>query len=258
MKSRSRSRWDSNYKKKVLDTLGVRLGIKNVEDWYHITFKQIVDNNGSELLLKYGNSRSKMVKSIYKDYPWQDSKFSQMSWDNKENQRDFMERLGKRLGFKEMSDWYKITKMDIKNNGGGTLVTYHYGSSPSKLVMTTFGEHFWQKSKFRGCLKVSEKHWENIENRTSLINHLTKELQILDLEDWYRVSVTEISKHSRHMKLFKKYPLEDLLVEAYPDYPWNITKLKFRVTRSSQRWLTAEIKKLFPASGKSILFELIR
>ena len=46
----------------------------------------------------------------------------------------FMDWLGEELGFKEMEDWYRISKKDITQKGGVSLLN-KYGCSPSKLVL---------------------------------------------------------------------------------------------------------------------------
>ena len=48
-----------------LDEFGKQLGFKQMNDWYNITSKKIIENGGSGLLNKYGNSPSKLIMSIY-------------------------------------------------------------------------------------------------------------------------------------------------------------------------------------------------
>src|SRR5687767_4061560 len=45
-----------------------------------------------------------------------------LCWNGKENQRQFMDQLGKKLGYTRMDDWYKLTKEDILHNGGSSLL----------------------------------------------------------------------------------------------------------------------------------------
>ena len=68
-------------------------------------------------------------------------------WNNKNNQRDFMDQLGNRLGCKEMDDWYSITVRQMNENEGARVLC-RYGNSPSKLVMAVYDAHQWQQSRF--------------------------------------------------------------------------------------------------------------
>ena len=45
-------------------------------------------------------------------------------WENRDNQREFLDNLGEQLGFKKMENWYNITvKQIIENKGGSLLVS---------------------------------------------------------------------------------------------------------------------------------------
>jgi hypothetical protein len=68
--------WDSKTNQKdFLDWLSNKLNFKNMEDWYSITVKQIAENGGRRLLQRYGDSRFKMIQSIYNTQQWNQSKF---------------------------------------------------------------------------------------------------------------------------------------------------------------------------------------
>ena len=58
-----------------------------------------------------------------------------------------MERLGKSLQFKEMEDWYKLTKEIIHKNNGQVLLG-KYGGSLSMLVRSVYPEHIWELDRF--------------------------------------------------------------------------------------------------------------
>ena len=132
-----------------MDQLGRRLGCKEINAWYGVTQKQIYENGGVSLLNKYGWSRSKLVMAVYDTLQWQQSHFNtqQGYWNNKNNQRDFMDQLGNRLEYKEINAWHTVTAKQIHENGGVTLLN-KYGNSPSKLVMAVYDTHQWQQSRF--------------------------------------------------------------------------------------------------------------
>ena len=82
--------------------LGERLGFTATKDWESITSKQIIESGGKGFLSKYQSSPSKLVMAIYDGMigKWSDS----TPWNNKSNQRTFLEALGEKLGFKQMGD----------------------------------------------------------------------------------------------------------------------------------------------------------
>jgi hypothetical protein len=161
--------------------------------------------------------------------------------------RTFLDGLGKRLGIKLLDDWYKIKRKQILEQGGSSILNF-YNGSPSKMVRYVYEEHAWRESGF--VMKMPRGYWDKEENRTRMIRTLAKELQIEGLEEWYRISLSQICLHHRNVAIFRKYSLEKVLQETYPEHDWNETKLKARKgMKASQRWLKVLLQKLFPASG---------
>ena len=69
-----------------------------MDDWYKISTKDIFNNNGRGLLKYYNLSCIKLVTSMYPDYNWIVWKFNFVTnnyWQNKENQKKYIEWLGK-------------------------------------------------------------------------------------------------------------------------------------------------------------------
>jgi uncharacterized radical SAM superfamily Fe-S cluster-containing enzyme len=64
------------------------------------------------LLRKYNASPSLLLSSVYSDYNWLPWKFTvcpQHYWDDKKNQRKFMDWAANELKINEMSDWYNAS-----------------------------------------------------------------------------------------------------------------------------------------------------
>lgn len=160
-------------------------------------------------------------------------------------QRTFMDRLGKKLGFKEMKDWYKLSKEDLMRNGGRVMLNKH--GSPSQLVRSVFPKHEWKVWKFRRFqMELDEKE------RVAFIKELGKDLSIRSLEDWYRVSQGQLEE-AVPLGVFKKYPLEFLLQQAFPDHNWDVGRLQTRqkgTSRASQRYLVRMLEEIFPNASE--------
>jgi hypothetical protein len=233
-----------------LDKLGKKLGFKKPEDWYNLQLDDL--RNGSKSLLRFG-SVAKLVQYTYPEHKWLHWKFIRVStgyWDKQENARNFLDWLSQQLGFQSMEDWYGVTIKDFHENGGATLLLKYKDSFP-KLLETAYPQHQWMIWKFE---RISEKMWGQLEqrHRIQLTHWLTKELMIVDLDDWYRVSRAQLRRNVS-LAVFSKYPLEQLLQESYPHYNWDIDKLRLKHNNivASQKILIKILQDIFPSCGKN-------
>lgn len=255
--------WNNqNNRRDFMDWLGQQLGFKQMDDWRHLTVKQIVSHGGHSVLQMY-SSPFELVTSTYGSYSWHVvqektsghlgnlNKSSEAGISIKKNETSemrFLNWLGSQLGFKQMNDWYNITVNQIIENGGMKFLS-KYEKSPAKLVMSVYNKHQWNKSNFNS--RLPQRYWKNKENRISIMKNLESELKISDPDDWYRVSFSQINQVHKHMGLFQHYSLENLLQEVYPDHQWKEKELqqKGRFSKASQRWLKVRIQEIFPQSG---------
>jgi hypothetical protein len=137
-------------------------------------------------------------------------------------QRHFLEKLGKKLGWYNADDWYKITRKEIEHNRGGKFLTG--GKWPQnllELLNTLYPDHSWKIWKFKHIF------WNQLDQSQTkeLIQWLGKELRIQNMDDWYRVSWAQI-REVVSTDIFKQYPLENLLQETYPNYKWDVSKIQ--------------------------------
>jgi hypothetical protein len=142
---------DKKNHKGFMNWLGNELEYRKEEDWYKITYQKIVDNYGSTLLHHYNHSPIKLVKAVFPDYKWLDWKFTstpQGFWNDKKNHKGFMNWLENELGYTKMEDWYQITIQQIAKNYGNGLLD-RYNGNLTKLIMETYPEYSWDKSKFK-------------------------------------------------------------------------------------------------------------
>ena len=141
-----------------------------MESLYKISKKDIYTNYGSRLYTKY--KPYKLLKSVYPEYEWLFWKFvcSPMnSWDNKENQLQYIDWLGEHLGYTTKEDWYKITTNDFHTNYGSTLISNYYNSSPILLLKSMYPECEWFFWKFVCSPRNS---WDSKENQLKYITWL--------------------------------------------------------------------------------------
>lgn len=100
------------------------------------------------------------------------------------------------LEYKEMDDWYNVTKEDIHKYGGFGLLYKYYNDSPSKALQSVYPNHKWMLWRFGRSPRGFRKNLRNTPaEQQNVIDWLNKNLPIRELDDWYRVSITEIEKH---------------------------------------------------------------
>lgn len=111
-----------------------------------VTPADITNNNGSKLLKHFNNSIQNLVAHLFPSYPWEPWNFEAETnpnyWEDKKNQRDYLDWLGKRQGFQDLKDYYRIRQGHFTGAGWG-LVKMN-GGVASKTAMSVYKDHPWQ------------------------------------------------------------------------------------------------------------------
>ena len=157
----------------------------------------------------------------------------------------FLVRLGAKLGYKHMEDWYQIKRENIIKNGGSTFLQ-DFKNSPPLLVTHAFPEHEWLLWRFN---RLPSGYWDKLMHDTKLqkklLDWLCDQLSLTSLDDWYRVSLIQVQKWA---PVKNPETLIQILEGVYPQHLWNrhsFSKLG-KSTRATQRQLLAAIQQLFP------------
>jgi hypothetical protein len=96
---------DIQNQKTYFNWLKDSLGIQTPEDWYSIISTQV-----HPAFIKQFGSYQGMLRVMIPDFDFKPWKFAQVQdgwWEKRENQQMYMDTLGKELGYKSPSDWYK-------------------------------------------------------------------------------------------------------------------------------------------------------
>jgi len=218
--------------------LGKILGYENMIDWYKINVKDIRDNYGGGLLSKYNSSPLMILKSVFPDtewLPWMFESTPQEYW-NYETQKKYAGWLGKKLGYKNMDDWYKITQKIINDNKGGGLLTHKYNASPIMFVKSVFPDGEWLPWKFN---MTPLHYWNNKENHIMFANWLGKTLGYQNMDDWYQINDKIINDNKGGGLLISKYNGSPKLfvTSIYPEYAWDLSKFVKNYSQGQIEWL---------------------
>jgi len=76
-----------------------------MSDWYRVKRQDLRKMKGVRGFFHHYSSLPQALQTIYPDYPWEPHRFTQAEggyWANQANQREFLERVGKKLGVNQV------------------------------------------------------------------------------------------------------------------------------------------------------------
>lgn len=233
-----RKEWNSfEIQKRFLDELGARLGIKDGhrEGWYKVSTQVVIDLGGASLLSLFNGSLIALLSTIYPDFNWNPLKFvkvPQKYWASVENQRAFMDDVGRQLGFREgeLDRWYAVSTQIFIDHGGKSILQ-RYNDSLSTILTNIYPEHNWDPLRFT---KVPQNYWASKANQRAFLDALARKLDFKEGEfgGWYNVS-HRILRDNGGRGLLEHYngSIAELITSIYPEHDWHI----WRFPRGSSR-----------------------
>ena len=217
--------------------LSKKLNLKTLHDWNEkLTQKQILLHGGSAILVKYSMNDLKSIGfpsgKLFFNHPMNQSKY----WNDDENIKNFILQLKNHFHLYSHYDWNLLTKNHIKSLGGHLLL--------NKLSL--------YQIKSLGCpdgisfLSKPPNYWNNNENIDIFIHNFKQKFNLNSLDDWNRISKTQIYSNGGFGLLSKLKDLNHL--HSFNNNELSILSEtnKSLHGRSSQRWLFLQIQKLFP------------
>ena len=122
---RRRGFWDDATNcRDYLFWLAHKLHFRYMGDWYQCTDAQFYENRGESLLKRHGWSRVEVIKAYFPQYEWYEWLFRTTPrgfWHKPENRQRYYAWLGRKLGFRQPADWWRLTCDDLWNNYATTL-----------------------------------------------------------------------------------------------------------------------------------------
>jgi len=218
--SEKRFRWTLANQRSYMDDLAKALQITDMSGWYAITRSEFAKHGGQGLLTRYNGSPSKLLRTVYPEYKWQDGLFHYKPtryWDDVLNQRSFLDDLVKKSNISPQDALYKISRLDIAKKGGWGLLA-KYNGSRIKLIQSVYPEYKFDISKFG---VVPRNYWKDMTNQRNFMDQVAKTLHIKSLDDWNRVSVAQFCK-MKGLGLLQRYSgsLVKALRAIYPENSW--------------------------------------
>eukprot|EP01122_Echinamoeba_exundans_P010752 TRINITY_DN408_c0_g1_i1.p1 TRINITY_DN408_c0_g1~~TRINITY_DN408_c0_g1_i1.p1 ORF type:complete len:476 (-),score=30.93 TRINITY_DN408_c0_g1_i1:389-1816(-) len=241
-----------------LERIGTAVGIKSMEDWYLIEYRQFVHHGAKAILRMYEDSPYKLLSKVYPEHEWLPWRFKVAPhgfWPDIKNQRVFMEYLLKNIkGWKipeELDKVYSLKRSEIRDAGGRTLLTY-YDHTVSRMFAALFPDHQWEEWKFYWASSLTfwnrQAQQRNYTNARAVLESLAKipEMGISAPEDWYRVGREVLGRYGA-LGMVKAFGgLAELLMKAYPEHSWDLQMFNRSSKASSEHHLGSILRSLFP------------
>jgi len=233
----------------ILNELAPLLGVSEGDwtAWYHVSGTRLAEVGGRRLLSYYGGSLHALLTAVYPEHAWDPQRFDrtpQRYWTQHENQRSFLATVGEALGCRgpdrEWERWYTVSAKEIRERGGGRLLSL-YGNSMSRLLAAVYPEHAWQPDRFK---HAPARLWHSLDRQRAALETLAPRLGVTsDRSSWYSVTSAHLVAAGGAALLAQHgSSLSRLLAALYPDYPWQ--PLRFR--KAPQRyWESREHQRSF-------------
>eukprot|EP00028_Trichosphaerium_sp_Am-I-7-wt_P015347 CAMPEP_0168510168 /NCGR_PEP_ID=MMETSP0405-20121227/1269_1 /TAXON_ID=498012 /ORGANISM="Trichosphaerium sp, Strain Am-I-7 wt" /LENGTH=301 /DNA_ID=CAMNT_0008527883 /DNA_START=1 /DNA_END=903 /DNA_ORIENTATION=- len=209
--------------RKVINDIGERLAVKQLDEWYNVKTVQVVAEGGTSVVVgHYNSSISTCLRHVYPNHEWDYKLFNhvpRMYWRDIENQKAVFDKVAINLGIKVLQDWYSLSTADVKPFGADSILWSKYEGSLSKCLMTLYPNFSWFPWRFK---HAPVNYWCDLKNQRLLLEDIAKQLNIKSIDDWY----TKGNKDVLHLGAagvlkHHQYSLSNCLVAVYNDYSWN-------------------------------------
>ena len=206
--------WDNEENVKLfLKNVQEKLNLQTIEDWNKVSSKQIKNLGGGTLLNKLSLNKIKAIGFPEgKEFFVIDSKLKPPKyWKNIDNIKLFLQKLKKNLNLNTVEDWNSITKKDIQNNGGGSLLQ-NISMYNLKCIACPEGKNLFSKP----ILSKSIGFWDKKENILVFLSNLSKKLNLKTIDDWNNITQKDIIDFGGR-SLLKSYSIIELKTFGFPD-----------------------------------------
>eukprot|EP01114_Cavostelium_apophysatum_P024328 TRINITY_DN9484_c0_g1_i1.p1 TRINITY_DN9484_c0_g1~~TRINITY_DN9484_c0_g1_i1.p1 ORF type:complete len:760 (+),score=172.60 TRINITY_DN9484_c0_g1_i1:126-2405(+) len=239
---------DLGHQKFLFTVVGEQLGVSRPEDWYSVTAELIQRSPSLYQLIAgyYQRSLPLALAAVFPEVAWNKWLFSDPSlWKERKHQREFMDQLGKKLGYVHWEDWYQTRSSDFKQEPGSANLSAQYKSAPLvNIIVAVYDEHPWEFWRF-SQLRTEDSQLLGKHRRT--MDRIGKALGVTTWKDWYRVSVKQIYEEEGGVTLISSFGHSKMraLIMIYPEYPWDVNFYKQTVIEegplNSQREVKSDV-----------------
>lgn len=220
--------------RQFMDYLKDKLQLVELDDWYNVTRRQVVNFGGTGIISHFGNL-PEVLKWTYPERQWVLGRFiisPKGTWEDGKSVREFLDYLGEVFALNELDDWYRFSRDDVDKLGGRELVN-RYGGLEG-LLRHAYPEHSWVSGRFAYALRNS---WSKPPVVREFLEFVRQKLGISKESDWYSVSAEQISGLGGGGLYMKFGSLGQALQFAYPDTDWKLERFCMRGKKTRQKYV---------------------
>eukprot|EP01114_Cavostelium_apophysatum_P010301 TRINITY_DN2385_c1_g1_i1.p1 TRINITY_DN2385_c1_g1~~TRINITY_DN2385_c1_g1_i1.p1 ORF type:complete len:481 (+),score=107.55 TRINITY_DN2385_c1_g1_i1:176-1618(+) len=146
------------------------------------------------------------------------SRVSPRYWENRSNRVNlFRELASTHFQFKQWEEWYDVDYSRLVRHGARTVLDQYYNSSVSTAVMDLLPENDWQPWRFKA---LRRGFWHDAKERRLFFEKLGKHLDLMSLDDYYRISKRDIIAFGGSSLLrYYSSPMK-AIIETFPEHKW--------------------------------------
>lgn len=126
--------------------------------------------------------------------------------------------IGRKIGVFNWTDWYKVDVAKVVELGASFISFPPFEGFLLRALSFFFRERIWTMSDYDGF-------WKDIYHQRFLFDLLASQLRIINVEDWYKVSLASITtvSPSLHYLITTQYArrIDVALLRVYPEHSWN-------------------------------------
>jgi hypothetical protein len=193
------------------------LKIKKPEDWYSIEASMVAEKFGSLLMSRYGGVAGIIadLRPHYQLLPWKFKLAPRGFWQDRANQKAYLDWLSTELKLTNLSKWYKLTTKSFADNFGvGLLKAYNH--SVSEIISELRPDLDLKPWLFR---KTNSTFWNDQKNIRCYTDWLAERLNIKSSEGWYQIQQKNFHENNGG-GLISRYSYQEVLKIAYPEINW--------------------------------------
>ncbi len=158
-------------------------------------------------------------------------------WTKLANQRAFFDQLCADRNICSQEQLYSVSKFEIVRRGG-TKILKQYNNSIWNTLKSVYPEKEWDPLKFS---HAPQRYWNDKCNQKQLLEKISKELGITELQDWYHVTAGDIARLGGSALLVRHSTCVISILKAhYPDYPWDIMRFRHLPKGSSSSLISQQ------------------
>ena len=201
--------------RKFMDNIYKEFSFNSFDEWKNLQKQKMIEKGGKNILLIYKNDLKNLLSSIYPNYPFNEMNFRSInSFQSLNRQIEFIEELYKKLSLKSLSQWQKITKNQINQMGGHSLLSI-YSHDIRKLFSSIYPNFPWN-------FPSKKSNLFNLKTQREFMDQLYDRFQFNSLDDWNFVSKSKFIENGGKSLLENYYAnsMQKLLISVYPLHNW--------------------------------------